>query len=195
MSPFTIDSEEQPFIDLKSSNSFRMPRLKTQVSVTAVARQADPEEAAQQFVARRSASASPDAFETEGNRNATQPAAVQSLSVPECSGGHDHKMTHHSGVDHSQHFLNRSQGQPAAGDLDAHAVKRAIPDREGLQEHAMAQTHPTRNCRGVLLDDGKWRAQIKVEGDMQLLGLFDNKEDAAQAYAVARRQKLLVHVL
>lgn len=63
-----------------------------------------------------------------------------------------------------------------------------------MQEHSAAQTHPTRNCRGVLLDNGKWRAEIKVEGHMQLLGLFDNKEDAAQAYAVARRQKLLMHI-
>ena len=163
--------------------------------MTAVAHQANPEEAAQQFVLQGSASASLDAFGTEGGRNGTQPAAVQSLSVPDCSECRDHRVTHHNGADHSQHMLNKSQGQPAAGDLGAHAVRRAVPDREGLQEHLVAQTHPTRNFRGVLFDDGKWRAQIKVEEDMQLLGRFDVKEDAAQAYAVARRQKLLMHVL
>ena len=71
---------------------------------------------------------------------------------------------------------------------------RAVTGREGMQEHSVVQTHPPRNCRGVLLDNGKWHAQIKVEGDMQLLRLFENKEDAGQAYAVTRRQKLLMHI-
>ena len=195
MSPIASDSEEHPFIQLRNADSHRMPKPTRQVSATAVAPQA--EEAAQQFVPWGSASASPDRFENECSRNSTQPAAVQSLHVPGCSEGQCHRVTQHGNTDHSQHFghvLNKSPRQPAAGVADTHAVRRAVPEGTYTQEHSVAQTHPTRNCRGVLLDNGKWRAQIKVEGDMQLLGLFDNKEDAAQAYAIARRQKLILHV-
>ena len=70
-------------IELKSMNGHGMPKAKRHISVTAVARQADPEAiCATVFVPQGSATASPNAVETERSRHGTQPSAVQSLPVP-----------------------------------------------------------------------------------------------------------------
>lgn len=174
-----------------------MPKPARQASEDAVPRQAGSGNDARQPGPRESGSASPDALETAGSRNEAQLGTVQTLSAPDsCEEGHHQSVTHQGGTDPSQQFplaMNDYQQQSAVEALDTNTVSRT-PDR-GLQDGSAVQTHPTRNCRGViLLANGKWRAQIKVEGCMQLLGLFDNKEDAAQTYAVARRQKLLMHV-
>ena len=198
VSPAAMSSKEHPLLtDLKSLDSHCMLKPARQGSEDPVPRQAGSGNDARQSGAWESGSASPDALETAGSRNEAQLDTVQTLSAPDSSEGYHPAGTHQAGIDHSQQVslaVNDSQQQPAVEVLDTNAVSRSTPDT-GLQDGSAVQTHPTRNCRGViLLANGKWRAQIKVEGCMQLLGLFDNKEDAAQTYAVARRQKLLMHL-
>ena len=196
LSPAAKASKQHPlFTETKSPDRHCMPKPARQVSEDpAVPRQAGSGNDARQPGPWGSGTASPDALETAGSRNEAQLGTVQTSSSPDSSEGYH---CHQGGTDPSQQLplaVNDSQQPAAAEALDMNPVSRSTPET-GLQDGSAVQTHPTRNCRGViLLANGKWRAQIKVEGCMQLLGLFDNKEDAAQTYAVARRQKLLMHV-
>lgn len=170
-----------------------MPKLRRSASVSA--HQAASQEAAQQDAREGLATASPPANRVGGNSNGTElaPAIAQSLSVREATEVH--------GVHHSRQFpVDMPEQASTAGAFDT-TVQELSPEpavpvqsREGVQADCMVEPCAARSCRGLLFDNGKWRAQIKVEGDMQLLGCFDNKEDAAQAYASVRRQKLLMHV-
>ncbi|KAL3155835.1 hypothetical protein ABBQ32_012845 [Trebouxia sp. C0010 RCD-2024] len=189
-------SDEDPYyVELKASDGYCMPKLKRSASVSA--QQAAPHEAAQRDAAEWLPTASPSANRVGGNSNGTElaPAVAPSSFLREATEVH--------GIDHTRQSVFSVDMPERASTADGFYIttqecspEPAVPvqTREGVQAASMVEPHAARNCRGILSDDGKWRAQIKVQGDMQLLGCFDNKKDAAQAYAFARRQKLLMHV-
>ena len=122
--------------------------------------------------------------------------SMRPLSDQDCHGADAHTISNaEHWRPHLSHAGNKSQRQSAARALVANAVGRS--KSAGIQKHPALQSEPVRNasnCRGVACVDGNWHTQIKVAGDMQDLGCFENKEAAVQAYTIARRQKLLMHV-
>ena len=63
-----------------------------------------------------------------------------------------------------------------------------------LMASVLQQTGPTSSFRGVCLDekDGRWRAQIRVDGKKRRLGSFSTERAAALAYDRAAREFVLL---
>lgn len=57
------------------------------------------------------------------------------------------------------------------------------------QNHHRLSAHNSSGCRGVSWDSarGKWTARISVNGRAKNLGRFDTKEQASEAYRIAKR--------
>ena len=47
------------------------------------------------------------------------------------------------------------------------------------------------NAKGYYWDRNKWKAQISIDGKLKHLGLFDNEDDARQAFLEARARRNL----